>query len=168
MKEILERLKMLIIFGSRQVDGYNRDGKIEKFYKAKNDEYHYFYMVEYLREHLKNEIELQNAISKMDINSLAFEMQKLGHIMFLEKTSHRNDKIGILYRPKEESIKQRESLLKLAEQLRIEDYNIIELSGLHRDNGIITGRQRIGKADMIVDNIKEKTQNNEAEEISDR
>lgn len=41
------------IFGSRQVDGYNRDGKIEKFYKAKNDEYHYFYMVEYLREHLK-------------------------------------------------------------------------------------------------------------------
>ena len=71
------------------------------------------------------------------MNSIFYEIQKLGHIAFAENTSTPTYKTGIFYMPNEISDKQRESLKKLQKQLELEDYNITEFLNLHRDENVI-------------------------------
>lgn len=89
-EELIEKVKVLLIYGKRLVDGKSKDGVEERIEKDKDDNLlaHYFYMKEFLKENLKDEKELQDvAIEKYDVNSIFFELQKLGHIVFAENTS---------------------------------------------------------------------------------
>ena len=101
--------------------------------------------------------ELQDALKKQDVNSLFYEMQKLGHIAFAEISSTPKNKSGILYMPKGISEKQRKTLKKVQEQLIDEDYNIMLLSNLHRnEEGIMVGSQDMGKANLLDDFTEEQ------------
>lgn len=87
MKEIeedsIEKIKVAIIYGKKEVDGICKDGMMEKIYKDEDDTAHYFYMKEFLETHLKNEQDVQSVLQKQcDVNSIFFEIQKLGHIVF--------------------------------------------------------------------------------------
>ena len=77
-QDLIEKLKIIILFGKRKVDGQERDGEIEKIPVEDDDTAHYFYMKEYLKEHFKDEEELQNSVQERhDVNSIFYEIQKL-------------------------------------------------------------------------------------------
>lgn len=157
-QDLIEKIKVLLLFGKRNVDGEERDGQVEKILVEEDDTAHYFYMKDYLKDHFKDEDELQvTAREKHDVNSIFYEIQKLGHIAFAENTSTPNYKTGIFYMPNEISDKQRESLKKLQKQLELEDYNITEFLNLHRDeNGILLGNQKNGKASILEEFTEEQ------------
>lgn len=156
-KELIENIKIAIIYGKKDVDGINKDGVIEKIYKDDEDTAHVFYMNEFLQNHFLDEEELQENNKKHDVNSLFFEIQKLGHLVFAENTSTIKHKTGLVYIPKELSEKQKRSLKSLKEQLKEENYNITALFNLHRaEDGVILGTQRLGKADVLNDFIKDE------------
>ena len=86
-QDLIENLKIILIFGKKKVDGQLRDGQIEKIPVEEDDTAHYFYMKEYLKEHFKNEEEVQKSVKERhDVNSIFYEIQKLGHIAFAENT----------------------------------------------------------------------------------
>ena len=150
-------LKIAILYGKRPVDNINKDGQLEKIYKYDEDTYHYFYMKNYLKDNMKSEKELQlltNTPHTNSNNSLAFEVQNLGHIVFLENTSNPQYKSGIFFMPSNISDKQAQTLKIFADKLLQENYNIIELSNLYRETGgVLNGVQRMGKADILNDLI---------------
>ena len=157
-QDLIEKIKVLLLFGKRNVDGEERDGQVEKILVEEDDTAHYFYMKDYLKDHFKDEDELQvTAREKHDVNSIFYEIQKLGHIACAENTSTPTYKTGIFYMPNEISDKQRESLKKLQKQLELEDYNITEFLNLHRDeNGILLGNQKNGKASILEEFTEEQ------------
>ena len=75
----IEKLKIAIIYGKREVDGLNKNGVIEKIYKDEDDTAHCFYLKEFLEQNLKSEKEIQASAMTRDSNSIFFELQKLGH-----------------------------------------------------------------------------------------
>ena len=106
-KSLIEDLKIAIIYGKEAVDGENKDGIVEKIYKDEDDTAHYFYMKEFLENHFVQEKVLNE---KHDVNSIFYEMQKMGHIVFAENTSTEKYKTGIFYIPNSISDKQKETL----------------------------------------------------------
>ena len=157
---LIEKVKILILYGDRPVDGKDKEGKVERIFKEDDDTAHYFYIREFLQSHMKDEEELQKALEeKNDVNSVFYEMQKLGHIVFAENTSFPNYKTGIFYMPKEITEKQKKSLATLQKQLGKEDYNFLVSMNLHRDeDGILTGNQKHGSAKVLDEFVKEEEQ----------
>lgn len=152
-KELIENLKIAIIYGENNVDGENKDGIMEKIFKDEDDTAHYFYMLDFLKTHFKNE-NLANIYH--DVNSIFYELQKLGHIIFAENTSNLKYKTGIFYIPKSISDKQKQTLKIMKKQLEEEDYNIVELLNLRRDeDGVLIGNQLQGKANILDKLMKE-------------
>lgn len=146
-KDLIEKLKIAIIYGENIVDGENKDGIMERIYKDEDDTAHYFYMMEFLKTHFKEEDLLNN---NHDVNSIFYEIQKLGHIVFAENTSNSKYKSGIFYIPKSISDKQTQTLKIMQKQLEEENYNIVELFNLHRDeDGVLLGNQIQGKANIL-------------------
>ena len=146
-KDVIENLKIAIIYGRDIVDGENKDGVMEKILKDEDDTAHYFYMLEFLQTHFKGKEDL---MKKQDVNSIFYEIQKLGHIIFAENTSTPKYKSGIFYIPQSISDKQKQTLKIMREQLQKEDYNIVELFNLHRDeDGVLLGKQMQGKANIL-------------------
>lgn len=134
-KDLIEKLKILLIYGKRAVDGKNKDGVEERIYK--------------------DEEEIQEVLEKHDVNSIFYTIQKLGHIVFAENTSTPKYKSGIFYMPKEISDRQRKTLRKVQEKLVDEDYNITLLINLNRNENGITGSQKQGKAVLLNDFTEE-------------
>ena len=157
---LIKKVKILILYGNRPVDGENKDGKVEKIFRDEDDTAHYFYIREFLQSHMKDEKEVQEIIEKKnDVNSVFYEIQKLGHIVFAENTSVPDYKSGIFYLPKEISDKQKKSLKTLQGQLEKEDYNLLAFMNLHRDeDGILTGSQKHGSAKVLDEFVKEEEQ----------
>lgn len=143
-KDLIENLKIAIIYGQKPVDGESKDGIMERIYK--DDTAHYFYIKEFLETHFKEEL----LNSQHDVNSIFYEIQKMGHITFAENTSTPQYKSGIFYMPSFISDKQRQTLKKMQKKLEDENYNITELFNLHRDEeGILLGNQKQGKANIL-------------------
>ena len=158
-EELIEKLKIAIIYGKKEVDGICKDGKMEKIYKDEDDDTaHFFYMKEFLEDHLKDEKDIREVLhTKNDVNSIFYEIQKLGHIIFAESTSVPKHKEGVFYIPKDISNKQRNTLKAFQEQLEKEDYNIIELINLHRsEDGVLLGNQKIGQANILSEFTKDE------------
>ena len=40
---LIKKVKILILYGNRPVDGENKDGKVEKIFRDEDDTAHYFY-----------------------------------------------------------------------------------------------------------------------------
>lgn len=156
-ENIIEKLKVAIIYGKREVDGTCKDGTMEKIYKDEDDTAHYYYMKEFLETHFRDEEDMQSALLKRDVNSIFFEIQKLGHIVFAESTSSPRYKDGIFYMPKSISKSQRQALKKFQKQLKKEEYHILEFVNLHRDeDGVLLGNQKIGNADLLDEFTKDE------------
>lgn len=153
-EELIEKLKIAIIYGENSVDGEDKEGIMEKIYKDEDDTAHYFYMLDFLKTHFKNE-DLANRYH--DVNSIFYEIQKLGHIIFAESTSTPKYKTGIFYIPQSISDKQKQTLKTMQKQLEKEDYNIVELLNLRRDkDGVLIGNQLQGKANILDKLINEE------------
>ena len=74
---LIENVRILILYGN---------GKVERIFKDKDDTAHYFYMEEFLKEHMQDEKEVQKVlVEKHDVNSVFYEIKNLGHIVFAEK-----------------------------------------------------------------------------------
>ncbi len=155
-KELIENLKILLIYGKRLVDGKSKDGMEERIYKDEDDTAHYFYIREFLQSHFKDEEEIQAIKERHDVNSIFYTLQKLGHIVFAENTSTPKYKSGIFYMPKEISERQRKTLKKVQEKLIDEDYNIMLLMNLNRNENGITGSQRQGKGTLLGEITEEQ------------
>ena len=157
---LIEKVKILILYGNKSVDGKIKDGKVERIFKDDDDTAHYFYIKEFLQSHMKDEEELQQVLKeKNDVNSVFYEIQKLGHIVFAENSSTPDYKSGIFYMPKEISDKQKKVLKTLQGQLEKEDYNLLAFMNLHRDKeGILTGKQKHGSAKVLDEFVKEEEQ----------
>ena len=157
---LIEKVKILILYGERLVDGKDKDGKVERIFKEDDDTAHYFYIREFLQSHMKDDEELQKTLEERnDVNSVFYEIQKLGHIVFAENTSSPDYKTGIFYMPKEITEKQKKSLTTLQKQLGEEDYNLLTFMNLHRDeDGILTGSQKHGSAKVLDEFVKEEEQ----------
>ena len=154
---LIKKVKILILYGNRPVDGENKDGKVERIFRDEDDTAHYFYIREFLQSHMKDDEELQKTLEERnDVNSVFYEIQKLGHIVFAENTSSPDYKTGIFYMPKEITEKQKKSLTTLQKQLGEEDYNLLTFMNLHRDeDGILTGNQKQGSAKILDEFIEE-------------
>ena len=99
---LIEKVKILILYGERLVEGKDKDGKVDRIFKEDDDTAHYFYIREFLQSHMKDDEELQKTLEERnDVNSVFYEIQKLGHIVFAENTSSPDYKTGIFYMPKE-------------------------------------------------------------------
>lgn len=70
-EELIEKLKIAIIYGENSVDGEDKEGIMEKIYKDEDDTAHYFYMLDFLKTHFKNE-DLANRYH--DVNSIFYEI----------------------------------------------------------------------------------------------
>ena len=157
---LIEKVKILILYGERLVDGKDKDGKVERIFKEDDDTAHYFYIREFLQSHMKDDEELQKTLEERnDVNSVFYEIQKLGHIVFAENTSSPDYKTGIFYMPKEITEKQKKSLTTLQKQLGEEYYNLLAFMNLHRDeDGILTGKQKHGSAKILDEFVKDEEQ----------
>ena len=150
-------MKIAIIYGKKKVDGICKDGEVEKIYKDEEDTAHFFYMKEFLQTHFKDEDDIKEVLqTKHDVNSIFYEIQKLGHIVFAESTSIPKHKEGVVYISKDISDKQKNTLKTFQKQLEKEKYNIIELINLHRsEKGVLLGNQKIGKANILSEFTKD-------------
>lgn len=157
-ENLIEKVKILILYGQKLVDGENKDGKVEKIYREKNDTAHYFYIKDFLQNHMKDENDMQQVLTGIqDVNTVFYEIQKLGHIVFAENTSTPSHKTGVFYMSEDISENQRETLKKLKGQLEKEKYSILVLMNLHRDEeGILTGNQKQGSPKILDEFIKEE------------
>ena len=150
-----KELKLEIIYGKKKVDGKNKDGETEKIYKDEVDTYHYYYLVDFLKTHFKDEEELQASVGKVNANSIYYEIQKLGHIVFAENTSpNSKHKTGIFYMPQGISDKQKKALDSLRKFLEGGEYFITLFTNLSRDEeGIMRGTTMQGKSDILKEFI---------------
>ena len=72
---LIKKVKILILYGNRPVDGENKDGKVERIFRDEDDTAHYFYIREFLQSHMKDEKEVQEIIEKKnDVNSVFYEI----------------------------------------------------------------------------------------------
>lgn len=156
-EDLIVKLKVAIIYGKEDVDGVCKDGNVERIYKYEDDTAHFFYMKEFLKTHFNDKEEVRLALEqKKDINSIFFEIQKLGHIVFAESTTVPMHKMGTFYIPNSISDKQKNSLKIFQKQLEKENYNLMELFNLCRkEEGVILGNQKFGKAEMLNELIEE-------------
>ena len=162
----IKNLKIALIYGNSDVDGINKDGNLGPISKVSDDTAHYFYMKEFLKNNFVDEASVQDIVSKHDVNSIFFELQKLGHIAFAENTSVDTYPSGILYIPKSVTSKQRETLKQFQKQLSAEKYNITALFNLFRsEDGILMGNQLVGNFEILdkFTNDVEKTDDHEME-----
>lgn len=150
-EDLIEKLKIAIIYGKKEVDGICKDGEMEKIYKDEDDTAHFFYIKEFLQTHFKDEEDIKEVLrTRHDVNSIFYEIQNLGHIVFAENTSTPKHKEGVFYMPKDISDKQRSTLKTFQKQLEKEQYNIIELFNLHRsEQGVLLGNQKMGQANIL-------------------
>ncbi len=167
-KYLISDLKLAIIYGKNEVDGENKDGEIEKIYKQEDDTAHIFYMKNYLKTHLKGIKEIKQALEDLDINSVAYEIQKLGHIVMAENTSTEKNKRVIMYLPENLSTNQTKALEELIEKFKKENYTIIALLDLKTtEDGILDGKQRIGTPEILseyIEYISDKQQKSKGQE----
>ena len=152
-REQIEKLKILIIYGRKYVDGLSKDGFVEKIYKTETDESHFDFMKDFLKDHLVDDTELQNSVNSNNVNDIFYELQKLGHIVFAETSPNDHHKFGLVYLPKSISERQIKSLNELIGLLETEQYTIISLRNLRRENDTLTGNEEIGQADILRDII---------------
>ena len=156
-EKLIEKLKIAIIYGKKEVDGICKDGEIEKIYKDEDDTAHFFYIREFLETHFIDEKDIRNVLqTRNDVNSIFYEIQKLGHLVFAESTSDPRDKKCVIYIPKDISDKQKSTLKSFQEQLEKENYNITELINLHRnEEGVLLGNQKMGQANILSEFTKD-------------
>ena len=151
-KDLIENTKVILIYGEEKIDGIKREGEIERIYKDTEDTAHFYYMKEYLQSHFLDEKDIQNSISTHDVNSIFYEIQKNGHIVFAENTSVKKHKTGILYYPRNITDKQKKSLEKVRQELEDEDYTVLVFRGLYRsEKGVLKGKQDIAEAKDLKD-----------------
>lgn len=161
-KELIENLKILLIYGRRLVDGKSKDGVEERIYRDEDDTVHFFYMKEFLQDNFKDEKELieekekQKREQSRNVNGFLYILQKLGHIILIENTSDRKYKRCIIFMPKQISEKQRRTLKKLQKQLEKENYTVTLLTDLHRDEVGIGGSQKEGNSVILNDFTEEQ------------
>ncbi len=167
-KDLIQNLKVAIFYGGKEVDGKKKDGKVEKIYKDEEDTAHIFYMLDFLKNNFKNETEIKKAIEKHDVNSIFYEISKLGHAVFAESTSTSRYKQGLYYLPRYISEKQKKSLEVFEEQLKDENYHVNAFYNLHRDeDGILLGNQReIQSIKDILNVVEVKNIDNPDNEIN--
>ena len=156
-EELIEKIKIAIIYGKEKVDGICKDGEIEKIYKDEDDTAHVFYIREFLEKHFKDEKNVRKVLTtKNDVNSIFYEIQKLGHIIFAESTSTHEYREGVFYIPNEISNNQKKTLRLFQKQLEKENYNITELINLHRnEDGVLLGNQKMGQANILSEFTKD-------------
>lgn len=148
-KHLIEDLKIALIYGSKPVDGVNKDGKVESIYKDEEDTAHLFYILDFLKDHLLDDENVRSAMDKREVNSIFYELQALGHIVFAENSSG-SYKSGLFFMPQNISDKQKQSLDKFGTLLKKSDYNLYVFSKLHKDSdGVLTGNQLQGKSDVL-------------------
>ena len=159
--DLIEKLKILLIYGKRKVDGENKDGVEERIYKEEDDTVHFFYLKEFLQEHFKDEQELIEEKEKQErehshnVNGFIYILQKLGHLVLVENTSDPKHKRCIIFMPKQISENQRKALRKLQKQLEKENYNVVLLTDLHRDEDGIGATQKEGNSNVLIDFTEE-------------
>lgn len=149
--ESIENLKIAIIYGKNKVDGVEREGQIEEILKEEPDTAHVFYLKDFLKTHFLDEEVLQESAKTNNVNTMLFELQRLGHIIFTESTSKKSAvKEGTLFVPEARSERQNRAFESFRQQLEKEDYHLFVLSDLKRDeDGTIVGRQKICTAKEI-------------------
>ena len=68
---LIEKVKILILYGDTPVDGKDKDGKVERIFKEDDDTAYYFYIREFLQSHMKDDEELQKTLEERnDVNSV--------------------------------------------------------------------------------------------------
>ncbi len=165
----IKDIKIALIYGNSNVDGINKDGTLELISKAVDDTAHYFYMKEFLETNFVDEPSIQNIVFKNDVNSIFFELQKLGHIAFAENTSIDTFPSGLLYIPKLITTSQKETLKQFQKQLEKENYNITALFNLFRaEDEIIMGNQLLGNSDILDEFTKDLEMSNNREKDFER
>ena len=146
----IKDLKIALIYGDANVDGINKNGNLELIPKEADDTTHFFYMKDFLKNHFVDMPSIQSTVSKHDVNSIFFEIQKLGHIVFAENTSIDTYHSGLLYIPKNITNAQNETLKQFQEKLNKENYNITALFNLFKsEDGIIMGNQLFGDFNIL-------------------
>lgn len=152
--DTIYKIKIALIYGKRKVDGVLRDGDLEKIYKSEEDSAHYFYIKEFLENHLTDENELQAVFKeKQNVNSAFISLHNLGHIVCAENSSHIDHRSIIIYLPSNITENQSKTLNEFVKQLDNEKYSITFLYHLYRDkDGIINGKQTTGDS-AILDKI---------------
>ena len=75
---LIKKVKILILYGNRPVDGENKDGKVERIFRDEDDTAHYFYIREFLQSHMKDEKEVQEIIEKKNDYTVPIVVSGLG------------------------------------------------------------------------------------------
>ena len=69
--DLVEKLKILLIYGKRKVDGENKDGVEERIYKEEDDTVHFFYLKEFLQGKRKPVKKLTKSIDNFTVTRLS-------------------------------------------------------------------------------------------------
>ena len=104
--------KIILIYGNSPIKGHIEDGNpsvIEK--DIKDDCPHYFYISEFIKTHFQDDDNFKKLLKFDNANSVFYEIQKLGHIVFAENTSNPKNKSGLIYLPKNLTDNQKRTLM---------------------------------------------------------
>lgn len=114
-----ERIKIAIINGENSA----YDGKIDYIKVDEEEFYHVYLLKKYIEE--KNYI-VSDDVNMNDANSIGLFLREKGNVIFLDGTSYKNDKPedgkkGIIIFPDNITENQKESIMKLNEEIKYLD-----------------------------------------------
>ena len=152
--------KISIIHGNCLVDGKHRNGEIDYINCSFEDDFvHIYTIVEYLKDHYKDNKELQSYDLYTAINKVALTLRNIGAIVFLNTTTYRKDMLekhgrtGIVILPEEITKEQIETLTNFKNTL--EKYREIHVwYDIDKNNH---ASLKFGDYNVLDEFIKQKT-----------
>lgn len=117
--------KIILIYGNSPIKGKIQDGNPSVIEKDINGDCpHYFYISEFIKTHLQDDKNFKKLLKFDNANSIFYEIQKLGHVVFAENTSDLKNKSGLIYLSEELTNNQKKLLrfYKILFQKRIMIY----------------------------------------------
>lgn len=102
--------KIILIYGNSPIKGKIQDGNPSVIEKDINGDCpHYFYISEFIKTHLQDDKNFKKLLKFDNANSIFYEIQKLGHVVFAENTSDLKNKSGLIYLSEELTNNQKNS-----------------------------------------------------------
>ncbi len=152
-------LKMIIVHGKNPMDKEDLEGKCT-FLTTDEEEQHIVTLIGFLKDHYKDDPNLQQLKYTHPIQTAAYVFTRLGDIVFLDTSN--KIKRGTFMMPEEMTSKQQEAFLGLKEVLknyqdiRI-DYDIVYDQGIFDSKTLRSNLENVTSViDRYIDKIKEQ------------
>ena len=158
--------KVTIIFGNDDDKGLFKDGSIETYGKAEDNDLHIATLLEIVNKYFSDDPILSRLSIRHQANIAAYFIVELGHVIFLNTTSYKKEfldkhgKNGLLMVPDKMSPKQFETLKAFLKQ--VDDYTITVCSNLKLNEGFLESKNftsiKGANKDLVINRLSNEVE----------